>query len=240
MDFHSLSLPDWLPWWGVVGLLVPVALYLVLFLLMPFSTFGLRGRLSELEMRLDALHEEVRSLTLRLPDRGGLDRYDDLADLDRPPIPPMPRDAQLREGSPLARGRQAGGQREGGPREGGPREGPGRPGGGRGGFGDPVADKMLAYMREKAQSDLQRADQPRPPPRPRAEPRFTPPPSEPGFREPVDLPPAPPIGPMMGPGGVGLPGEPAEYDFPPDAATPPRPPRVTGRFGRRMPEGDPG
>jgi hypothetical protein len=239
MDFHTLSLPDWLPWWGVVGLLVPVALYLALFLLMPFSTFGLRGRLNELEMRLDAVHEEVRSLTLRLPDRGGLDRYDELADLDQPPIPPMPREAHLREGGPPGGGRHGGGPRGGG-QDRGQDGGPARAGGGRGGFGDPVADKMLAYMREKAQSDLQRAEQPRPAPRPRAEPRFTPPLDDQGFREPFDLPPAPPVGPLLGPGGVDLPGQPSEHEFPPDAAMPPRPPRVPGRFGRRSSEGDQG
>ena len=208
MDLSSLSLPDWLPWWGVVGLLVPAALYLALFLMMPFSTFGLRGRLREVEMRLDAVHEEVRSLTLRLPDRGGVDIYGDLPamdqpPLDRPPIPPAP-----------------------------PREGLHREVGPRGGFGDPVADRMLAYMREKAQSELQRAEQPRVAPRPRAEPRFTPAPREAAARAP-DLPPPPPVG--------GLPDGPApEYDFPPDAAAPPRPPRLPARFGRRAPDGDPG
>lgn len=227
MDLSSLSLPDWLPWWGVVGLLVPAALYLALFLMMPFSTFGLRGRLREMEMRLDAVHEEVRSLTLRLPERGGLDMYGDLAPkdwppmdrppmdgppldrppLDRPPIPPAPREAALREAAP----------REAAP---------------RGGFGDPVADRMLAYMREKAQSELQRAEQPRVASRPRAEPRFTPAPRETATREP-DLPPPPPVG--------GLPVDPPpEYDFPPDAAAPPRPPRLPARFGRRAPDGDPG
>ena len=203
MDLSSLSLPDWLPWWGVVGLLVPAALYLALFLMMPFSTFGLRGRLREMEMRLDAVHEDVRSLTLRLPDRGGVDMYGNLtamdqAPLDRPPIPPAPREGRHREGGP------------------------------RGGFGDPVADRMLAYMREKAQSELQRAEQPRVAPRPRAEPRFTPAPREAATREP-DLPAPPPVGGLPG-------GPPPEYEFPPDAAAPPR---LPSRFGRRAPDGDP-
>ncbi len=208
MDLSSLSLPEWLPWWGVVVLLVPVALYLALFLMMPFSTFGLRGRLLEMEMRIDALHEEVRGLTLRLPDRGRMDMYGDLGGLDQPPIPPAPRAAAPRE-SPA-------GVRDAGLRDAGP----------RGGFGDPVADRMLAYMREKAQTELQRAEQPRVVPRPRAEPRFVPPPREAMTREP-ELPAPPPVGVL-----------PQEYEFPPDAAEPPRPARLPGRFGRRAPDGD--
>src|SRR4051794_36090994 len=170
MDLNGLSLPDWLPWWAVVALLAPAALYGALFLLMPFQTFGLRGRMRDLELHIEALHEEIRSLTLRLPDRG-LDGFGDLPAMVQPPIPPAPRRPPGRDGPP--------------------REPP------RAGFGDPVADRMLAYMREKAQSDMQRADtqrgEPRPPPRPRAEPRFAPPAapvSGPPLREP-GLPPPP-------------------------------------------------
>ena len=137
MDLNALSLPDWLPWWAVVGLLVPVAFYLALVLLMPFSTFGLRGRLREIELRIDALHEELRGLTLRLPDRG-LDPYDDRASV--PPIPPSPRDAMRAPMRDPSHDRDADHERD-------------RP---RPGLGDPVADRMLAYMREKAQAELQR------------------------------------------------------------------------------------
>ena len=66
MDLSALSLPDWMPWWAVVAILVPVAFYLALFLLMPFSTFGLRAKLREMEGQMEALHEEIRALTLRL------------------------------------------------------------------------------------------------------------------------------------------------------------------------------
>lgn len=173
MDFSALSLPDWMPWWAVVAVLVPVAFYLALFLLMPFSTFGLRAKLREMEGQMEALHEEIRALTLRLPERGpgmrgggrGLPGLDDDDVPLQPPIPPVARE---------------------------PRPGPRAAGGG---FGDPVADKMLAYMRDKAQSDLNRADMGRPeqprPARPRTEPRFVPP-----VGPAADLPPAPPMGGM--------------------------------------------
>lgn len=171
MDLTAFSLPEWMPAWAIVAVLVPAALYLALFLLMPFQVFGLRGRMRELELRIDALHEEIRGMTLRLPERG-MDPYDDPPPRAAPPIPPAP----------------------------------------RGGFGDPVADKMLDYMRDKARSDMQRAEQP--PPRARTEPRIFPP--RPAAAPPDDLPPPPPLG---------------EAGYPPDDAPPP-PPR--GRFGRRF------
>ena len=198
MDLHSFALPAWLPWWAVVAVLVPIALYLALFLLMPFHTFGLRARLAGLEARLDEIQGEIRALTLRLPEpgigfdgaapRGGFEGaaqrggFEVAAQRGRapPPIPPAVPEA-----------------------------------GARGGFGDPVADRMLAYMRDKAQADVKRADVQRanlqlggqPVPRPRTEPRMAPRP----------LPDHP------------LP-EPAPLDRPLDG--PPPPPRLPLRFGR--------
>lgn len=207
MDLQSLSLPDWLPWWAVIALLVPVAFYLALFLLMPFSTFGLRARLRDMELRIDALHEDVRALTLRLPEQGG-NRFDD-APPRQPPIPPAPRDTGRRD--PL------------------PREEPAREPSPRGSLGDPVADRMLAYLRDKTQSDLQRGEPRAPRPRtdPKAEPRFTPP------RAP-DMPEVEP--PAYAPSPI--PAPPPAY-LPPEADAPP-PPRVPSRFGRRHPDGEPG
>lgn len=221
MDIQSLSLPDWLPWWAIVALLVPLALYLALFLLMPFSTFGLRTRLRDLELRIDALHEEIRALTLRLPERG-LDFHDDPRPRP-PPIPPAPRESPQRDA----------GLRDAAPREPSP----------RGSFGDPMADRMLAYMRDKAQTDLQRADQQRTEPRiprPRIEPRAEsmtesrfaasrapePPVRDQANRD-ADLPP-PPFVPGTTPEALAS-----------DGVAPPRPPPVPTRFGRRTSSAEP-
>jgi len=74
-------LPDWLPWWVPLVVLVPALLYLLLFLVMPFSVFGLKGRLDLIDARLDEIQGEIRALALRLPEAG------DAPSL-RPPIPP--------------------------------------------------------------------------------------------------------------------------------------------------------
>jgi len=102
-------LPDWLPWWVTIAVLVPALLYLLVFLLMPFSVFGLKGRLDSIEARLDEIQGEIRTLVLRLPDsRGrGMDWGDPpppiapapYAEDDRPvrpPIPPAPVQAPRR------------------------------------------------------------------------------------------------------------------------------------------------
>jgi hypothetical protein len=79
-----LPLPDWLPWWVPLAVLVPVLLYLMVFLLMPFSVLGLKGRLENLESRLDEIQGEIRALGLRLPEARG-------EEIDWPqPAPPAP------------------------------------------------------------------------------------------------------------------------------------------------------
>jgi hypothetical protein len=90
-------LPDWLPWWVTIAVLVPALLYLLVFLLMPFSVFGLKGRLDSIETRLDEIEG---MLAQRLPDpRGrGLEWADppppmppvQPIDEDRPARPPIP------------------------------------------------------------------------------------------------------------------------------------------------------
>lgn len=76
-----------LPWWLSLVLLIPAALYGLLFLAVPFSVFGVKSRLESIEASLDLLHEEIRSLSLRSgADAGaGPDRNRSAAP---PPIPP--------------------------------------------------------------------------------------------------------------------------------------------------------
>jgi len=61
-------LPDWLPWWLALAVLVPALLYLLVFLVMPFSVFGLKGRLDQLEAQLDDIQGELRRLGQRPPE----------------------------------------------------------------------------------------------------------------------------------------------------------------------------
>ena len=72
------GLPDW------VALVVLVLLLLVAlaYILMPFSVFGLKGRLDAIEAQLDEIQTELRSLALRLPepDRRRAPREDEWTD----------------------------------------------------------------------------------------------------------------------------------------------------------------
>ncbi len=65
-----LPLPDWVPWWANLAILVAVSLFALMFLLMPFAVFGVKGRLDTLEARMDEIQGEIRSLALRLPEPG--------------------------------------------------------------------------------------------------------------------------------------------------------------------------
>jgi len=75
------TLPDWLPWWLAIAVLVPALIFVLAFLAMPFSVFGVKSRLELIEARLDEIQGEIRALALRLPEAGG-------PQSTRPPIPP--------------------------------------------------------------------------------------------------------------------------------------------------------
>ena len=84
-----LSLPDWVPAWVQLVLLIIGALFALAFLAMPFSVFGVKSRLEALEAHLDELHGEIRAMTLRLPSSG--EAYQEpapRAPAARPPVPP--------------------------------------------------------------------------------------------------------------------------------------------------------
>jgi hypothetical protein len=63
----ALSLPGLPDWVGLV-VLVTLALVALAYLLMPFSVFGVKGRLDSIEARLDEIQAEIRTLALRLPE----------------------------------------------------------------------------------------------------------------------------------------------------------------------------
>lgn len=96
------ALPDWLPWWLPIVLLVPFLLYVMALLVMPFAVLSTKSRLDTIDLRLDGLQGEIRSLALRMrepsSERSGFDsayvappgprRKDPSVDGGRPPIPP--------------------------------------------------------------------------------------------------------------------------------------------------------
>ncbi len=115
---QMLNLPDWLPWWVPLALLVPALLWALSFLFMPFSVFGVKSRLEVIEARLDEIQNEIRHVALRLPAGGGPGPdYDDVYPprmheprtdrvMSRPPIPPARHElynAQSQERPPIER-----------------------------------------------------------------------------------------------------------------------------------------
>ena len=64
-----LPFPADLPWWATLAILVPVAIYALLLLAMPFSVFGLKSRLDQIEGQLEGIAEELRGISARLPNR---------------------------------------------------------------------------------------------------------------------------------------------------------------------------
>src|SRR5271163_1197108 len=95
------DLPLWLPWWIPLVLLVPALLWILGFLLVPFSVIGVKSRLDGLEARLDEIQAEIRTLALRLPEVARAVEFDEVYTppeplepqrrapvITRPPIPP--------------------------------------------------------------------------------------------------------------------------------------------------------
>ena len=61
-------LPDWMPWWMQLAILMVAILFGFALLMMPFAVFGLKGRLELSEAQLDDVHAELRMLATRLPE----------------------------------------------------------------------------------------------------------------------------------------------------------------------------
>src|SRR5690349_5431174 len=103
------AVPEWLPWWVPIVLLVPALLYALAFLFMPFSVIGVKSRLEVVEARLDEIQGEIRHLSLRLPETGRGADYDEIYSPEptiqprraqtptRPPIPPASHELEDQE-----------------------------------------------------------------------------------------------------------------------------------------------
>ncbi len=108
-----LPFPDWMPPWAQLILVVAGLLAGLAFLAMPFSVFGIKGRLDAIENRLDEMQGDLRKLAQRLPDVP-LGPYDPPAVLrvaaaaaSRAPAPlppaPIPPASWVAEPAPVAR-----------------------------------------------------------------------------------------------------------------------------------------
>ena len=62
----TLPLPDWVPWWAQLAILVIAILFGFAFLMMPFAVFGVKSRLEFLETKLEDIQGELRMLAMRL------------------------------------------------------------------------------------------------------------------------------------------------------------------------------
>jgi hypothetical protein len=96
-----LAIPG-LPEWTGVAALLALLLVALAYLLMPFSVFGVKGRLDALEAQLDEIRDEIRGLSIRLSDGPRRPAAEDWVDPPRmrnaaaeaqppratPPIPP--------------------------------------------------------------------------------------------------------------------------------------------------------
>jgi hypothetical protein len=94
--------PDWLPWWALLLVVVPALLYALAFLFMPFSVIGVKGRIDVLEARLDEIQHEIRQLSLRMPEPGQPVDYNDVYEPQRHEVPAIQRAANSRPPIPPA------------------------------------------------------------------------------------------------------------------------------------------
>ncbi len=98
-----IPLPAWLPWWLPLLILLPAGLYLLVFLLMPFSVFGLKGRLDAIEIRLDEIQQDLRALVERLPAAVAAARYAEENYIETlPGAPPRPASPRVPMAAPPA------------------------------------------------------------------------------------------------------------------------------------------
>ncbi|MCR0981585.1 hypothetical protein [Roseomonas populi] len=93
-----LAIPGLPEWSGLVILLLGL-LFVIAFVMMPFSVFGLKSRLDAIEAQLDDVQQEIRSLALRLPEPAALRRRAAGTDeiYEEPAMPPPRPEPSFRE-----------------------------------------------------------------------------------------------------------------------------------------------
>jgi hypothetical protein len=87
---NFLQIPGSVPWWLLLIAIIPLGLYVLMLLAMPFSVFGVKSRLEAIEAKLDDMHADIRSVAL-LHAAGGArtaNSDDDGIDTSPPPIAP--------------------------------------------------------------------------------------------------------------------------------------------------------
>ena len=95
-----LTLPGLPEWTGLVALLILLLLALCL-LVMPFSVFGVKGRLDNIEAQLDEIRAELRVFAARMPEARRPDwRSAGEHEIPLPVAPSRPEPAPLSEQHP--------------------------------------------------------------------------------------------------------------------------------------------
>jgi hypothetical protein len=95
----TLTLPGLPEWTGLI-VLVLLLLVALAYLLMPFSVFGVKGRLDAIEAQLDEIQTEIRTLALRLPEPGRSRRPPVEDDWAEPPAPSRRAESEAPRGGP--------------------------------------------------------------------------------------------------------------------------------------------
>jgi hypothetical protein len=96
------AIPDWLPGWVPALLVSAAALYALVLLAMPFSVFGLKGRLDDIEGQLDEISARLDDIQMALRAGAGPEHPPARAPEPAPPqveaaTPPMPPRLSRRE-----------------------------------------------------------------------------------------------------------------------------------------------
>lgn len=60
--------PEWIPWWLQLAIVGVIVIFGICFLLMPFSVFGLKSRLTYLDHQMEDIQAQLRVLLKRIPD----------------------------------------------------------------------------------------------------------------------------------------------------------------------------